>query len=172
VIWYSSNDVGSNKAATGVKNILQFVMNNLDTNIIVVRVPYRYVLPMSSGVNREVSLFNKKLEKCLNSFNCVTLISDDWPRKNYTKHGMHLNILGKSNMVKQIVKCVYSLIDKVAKAPIELDWENKYNANVNEVMENDLIGVTLVAEAVTVNNVDKHTRRKPVTRSSNFLWEN
>jgi hypothetical protein len=30
VIWYGSNDVNSNNAATGVKNILQFVMNNLD----------------------------------------------------------------------------------------------------------------------------------------------
>jgi hypothetical protein len=126
---------------------------------------------MSSGVNREVSLFNKKLEKCL-TFNCMTIISDDWPRKNYTKHGMHLNRLGKSNMVKQIVKFIYSSIDKVAKAPIELDWKNEYNTSVNEVMENDLIGVSLVAEAVTVNNVDKRTRRKPVTRSSDFLWEN
>jgi hypothetical protein len=66
----------------------------------------------------------------------------------------------------------YSSIDKVAKAPIELDWKNEYNASVNEVMENDLIRVSLVAEAVTVNNVDKRTRRKPVTRSSDFLWEN
>jgi hypothetical protein len=45
VIWYGSNDVSSNKAATGMKNILQFVMNNLDTNIIVVTVPHRYDLP-------------------------------------------------------------------------------------------------------------------------------
>jgi hypothetical protein len=81
---------------------------------------------------------------------------------------MHLNRLGKSNMVKQIVKCIYSSTDKAAKAPIELDWKYEYNTSVNKVMENDLIEVSLVAEAVTVNNVDKRTRRKPVTRSSDF----
>jgi hypothetical protein len=36
VMWHGSKDVSSNKAASGMKNILQFVINNLHTNIIVV----------------------------------------------------------------------------------------------------------------------------------------
>jgi hypothetical protein len=65
VIWYGSKNICNNKAAYGVKNILQFVMNNLHSNIIVISMPYRCDLPMSSYVKKEILLFNKKLEKCL-----------------------------------------------------------------------------------------------------------
>jgi hypothetical protein len=68
---------------------------DLHTNIIVVNVPYRYDLPVSSSINRELSIFNKKLEKCLKSVNCITLITTNCIRTNFTKHGMHLYNIGK-----------------------------------------------------------------------------
>jgi hypothetical protein len=52
VMWHGSKDVSSNNAASGMKNILQFVINNLHTNIIVVNAPYRYDLPVASCINR------------------------------------------------------------------------------------------------------------------------
>jgi hypothetical protein len=39
VLWQGSRDVSSNRATSGVKNILQFVMNNLHSNIIVISMP-------------------------------------------------------------------------------------------------------------------------------------
>jgi hypothetical protein len=74
VLWQGSRDVSSNRTTFRVKNILQFVMNNLHSNIIVINVPYRHDLPMWSCLNKEILSFSKKLEKCLKSFNSVSLI--------------------------------------------------------------------------------------------------
>jgi hypothetical protein len=58
-------------------------MNNLHSNIFVISMPYRRDLPMPWYVNKEMSLFIKKLEKCLKSFNCVSLIKTYYTRENY-----------------------------------------------------------------------------------------
>jgi hypothetical protein len=84
-------------------------MNNSHTNIIVVNVPYRYDLLESSYVNGEVALFNMKLERYLKLFNWVTLLTTNCPRRNFTKHGMHLSNLGKSDVSKQIVNVYLKL---------------------------------------------------------------
>jgi uncharacterized protein YceH (UPF0502 family) len=81
---------------------------------------------------------------------------------------MHLNSLGKLNVSRQIVKCIHTLINKEAKAPIKLDWRTEYDTTVSDVMEVDSTYASLVLGA---NTVDKCTRRKPITRSSDFLWE-
>jgi hypothetical protein len=174
VIWYGSNDISSNRSAPGVKNILQFVINNLHTNIIVVNVPHRYDLPMSSCVNRKITLFNKKLEKCLKSFNCVNLIKMDCNRKNFTKHGMHLNSQGKLKMSKQIVKCIPIVTNKVVKTPIKLGCKIEYDMNTNDTNVNDAIvrvstDVSIISEVDTVSNVNKCIRRKPITRNTDFF---
>jgi hypothetical protein len=46
VLWQGLKDASSNRATFGVKNILQFVMNNLLSNIILISMPYRRDLPM------------------------------------------------------------------------------------------------------------------------------
>jgi hypothetical protein len=55
---------------------------------------------MSSYVNKEISLFNKKLEKCLKSFNGVSLIKTNYTRENSNRPGMYLNSLSKVNVLK------------------------------------------------------------------------
>jgi hypothetical protein len=134
IIWYGSNDVSSNNTSSGVRNILQLVMNNSHMNIIVVNVPYRYDILESSYVNGEVALFNRKLEKYLKLFNWVTLLTTDCSRSNFTKHGMHLNNLRKSNASKQIVKCILETMKEVPKALITLDWKSVYDPSVNDIL--------------------------------------
>jgi hypothetical protein len=51
---------------------------------------YSRDLPMWLCVNKEISSFNKKLEKCLKSFNGVSLIKTDYARDNFTRLGMYL----------------------------------------------------------------------------------
>lgn len=83
---------------------------------------------------------------------------------------MRLNSLGKSNVSKQIVKCTGTTINKIVKVPIKLDWRTEYDISSNEVTEMDLTSAALSA-AGTDNTLDKRIRRKPVTRSTDFLWE-
>jgi hypothetical protein len=42
VVWCGSNDIARNNTSTGLRNIRQFIRNNIHTNIIVVGVPHRY----------------------------------------------------------------------------------------------------------------------------------
>jgi hypothetical protein len=53
----------------------------------------------------------------------MTLLTTDCSRIDFTKHGMHLNNLGKSNVSKQIVKCILETMKEVPKALITLDWK-------------------------------------------------
>jgi hypothetical protein len=89
-------------------------------------------------VNREVSLFNKKFEKYPKPFNCVSLIMTDCFRENFTRHGMHLNSLGKLNVSRQIVKCIHTMINKEVKTPIKLGWGTEY-----DTVDGDVSGFSL-----------------------------
>jgi hypothetical protein len=115
-------------------NILEYVINNSHTNIIVVNVPYRYNLLKSSYANGETALLNRKFEKYLKLFNWVTLLTTDGSTRNFTKHGMHLNNLGKSNVSKQIVKCILGTLKEIPKALITLDWKSVYDPSVNDIL--------------------------------------
>jgi hypothetical protein len=60
------------------------------------------------------------------------------------------------------------MINKVVKTPIKIDWRAEYDAVVNDP---DWISITCTSTAVGVNTVDKRIRRKPIMRSTDFLWE-
>jgi hypothetical protein len=113
-------------------------------------------------------------------------------RENFTKHGMHLNSLGKLNVSRQIVKCVHTIINKEVKTPIKLGWRTEYEtadcevselgsvyeSPISEVTEHNKVdsdalemGPTYAPPAASVlgaDILDKHTRRKPVSMSSDF----
>jgi hypothetical protein len=76
-------------------------------------------------MNKEISLFIKKLEKCLKSFNGVSLIKTNYTRENSTGPVMYLNDLSKVNVVRQIMKNIHTTMNKEEKAPIELDWRTE-----------------------------------------------
>jgi hypothetical protein len=147
-------------------------------------------------VNKEISSFNKKLQKCLKSFNGVSLIKTDYARDNFTRLGMYLNSLGKVNVARQIMECIYSMINREVKAPISLDWKRDMvdskmtesgPAHATVTLEADTLDktadgdttrlrsevslVSSVSPRPTTNTLDKRTRRKPMMRSSDFLWE-
>jgi hypothetical protein len=80
---------------------------------------------------------------------------------------MHLNNLGKSNVASQIVKCIHTMINKVVKTPIKLDWragsckENLAVSSSGEERQEEKIPLTLPC---------KRIRRLPTNRSEDFLW--
>jgi hypothetical protein len=151
---------------------------------------------MSSYVNREVSLFNMKLEKSLNPLNCMSLIMTDCFRENFTKHGMHLNSLSKLNVSRQIVKCVHTMINKEVRTLIKLGWRTEYEtvdcdasevgsvyaSPASEVTEHNTVDSDVIemgptyapiaASVLGADILDKCTRRKSMSRSSDFLWGN
>ena len=58
-------------------------------------VPPRHDLPEWSCVNNESKVFNRKLLKLMKPYTHVLAVTTDTGRKFYTRHGLHMNNLGK-----------------------------------------------------------------------------
>jgi hypothetical protein len=60
------------------------------------------------------------------------------------------------------------MLNKGVKAPIQLAWRAEC-----DVADNDPVGISLTCTliAVDVNTADRRIRRKPIMRSTDFLWE-
>jgi hypothetical protein len=63
-----TKNVRRNETSVGLKHTQAFVNNNSHTNVILMRVPYRYDLHINSCVNKEVTVFNRKLRKQMKVF--------------------------------------------------------------------------------------------------------
>jgi ABC-type transporter lipoprotein component MlaA len=58
-------------------------------------VPNRYDLANWSCVNSEVKTFYRNLEKIVKIFEHVLVVKIDLTREHFTRHGLHMNTLGK-----------------------------------------------------------------------------
>jgi hypothetical protein len=57
-------DVGRNESKKGLRHLNHFVKNN-NTNIIMLNVPQRYDFDVTSCVNKEITVFNRTLQKVM-----------------------------------------------------------------------------------------------------------
>jgi hypothetical protein len=87
VFWGGANDVSKNNPEIGLRHIINFVEDNSHTNSILFSVPYRYDLIKSSCVNKEITMFNRKLAKCIKIYEHCTLLNIDLNRGLFTNHG-------------------------------------------------------------------------------------
>jgi hypothetical protein len=60
-----ANDLYKNNKDTALAQIVKFIQNNYNTNIIVMSIPHRYNLSFSSYVNSEIQKFNRRLNEML-----------------------------------------------------------------------------------------------------------
>jgi len=67
VIGSGTNDYELNEISLTLQNI-NFIKSNSHTSIILINVPFRYDLPNSVSVNKNISILNRKLQKLLNFF--------------------------------------------------------------------------------------------------------
>jgi hypothetical protein len=102
ILWSGGNDVAKNNTMKAFRCLVDFAKNSSHTNVTLTRVPHRHDLMSSSCVNEEVRAFNQKLMKIRKIFGHVSIMELDPNREYYTKHGHHLNILGKAKVSKQL----------------------------------------------------------------------
>ena len=67
-----------------------------------VTAPRRYDLQETSRANKEIEVFNRKLHKVVKTADNAKVLQADLSRKDFTCHGLHLNISGKEKMAKLI----------------------------------------------------------------------
>jgi hypothetical protein len=123
VIWGGANDIAKNETNIGLTHITNFVKLRKHTNVLLMGVPTRFDLSPTSCVNSEVIAFNRKLYKRMKQFEHVKIIDSELQRKYFTKHGMHMNIVGKEIMVQRIAEKVRETFSKGTTSTIILRWK-------------------------------------------------
>jgi translation initiation factor 2 gamma subunit (eIF-2gamma) len=101
VMWGGTRDIGRNEANKALHQISKFVQSHNQTNVIVMSAPHRYNLDPNSCVNKEVTVFNRKLRKYLKTCDNAMVLDVDPPRELYTRHSLHMNKNGKEQMAKK-----------------------------------------------------------------------
>jgi hypothetical protein len=136
VVWGGTRDVSRNESLKGLNQISQFVESHSQTNVVVVNVPHRFDLEAHSCVNDEVKAFNRTLSKltknCLNA-TTLTVTSD---RDHFTKHGLHLNKKGKTQMAVSIMSTIKEIFKKQKNNPNKMSREEELKLGVNTVNNN------------------------------------
>jgi hypothetical protein len=86
-------------------------------------ITHRHDLVEYSCVHRAIQVFNHKLKKVANSFKHVTIMKCNYNREYFTKHGMHLNRIGKGLVAKQLASEIWYLSAAEEIPPISLGWK-------------------------------------------------
>ena len=114
----------------GPKTTMDFIKTNNHTNIILVTVPPRYDLMLSSCVNSEIKSFKTELKKMVKVYQHMSVLEMDNDRKLLTNHSLHLSGQGQEVLFKLIVSHTYSILEQKIDAPIILNWKSDQNLTV------------------------------------------
>jgi hypothetical protein len=85
--------------------------------------PHRFDLEESSCVNKEVKVFNRKLNKIMKRYNHIKVINMSAKRDHYTQHGLHMNKTGKEWITRITADIINKLFANSKPAPITLEWK-------------------------------------------------
>ena len=160
IISSGTNDLEQNGFKDTFQNIRSFITNNYHSNILLMNIPYRYDLPNSHEVNKEISAINSKLKKLVRALPHARYICSDNDRKLFTNHGLHRNKLGKMLISLQLAEYIITTFGHKSTTPISLRW---YNDEEGNSLHHDL------SQTTQNRNSNRH-RKTPITRSNDFLW--
>jgi len=120
-----TRDISRNESKSGLSVLQQFAQRTGNTNVILLEAPIRYDLPLSSCVNTEVKLFNKRMRGLMIPFDHIKFMSISTERGHHTRHGLHLTKKAKNwmadNLVREIMKPHHST---KTNPPIVIHWKD------------------------------------------------
>jgi len=194
ILWGGSNDVSKNNSQEVLKHLVHFVQSNNHTNIILLCAPTRHDLPEWSCVNNEVKAFNRKLSKLVKPYKHVLIVIADTDRKFFTRHGLHLNNLGKEDIASKVSMAVTSIFQK-QNVITHLFWKNGYDISVESLSDNQAKNKSVTnangnstetaiplqtdskADQTASEDISdeeprmsKRKKKPPTTKSEDFLW--
>lgn len=105
VFLFGANDTYCNEAHKFLRALKQFLAQHSYCNIVVCTIPFRYDLPTWSIVNTEIRKVNKILLGLRKFFRKLVVIDiSNIGKRFHTRHGLHLNPLGKSLISEMILE--------------------------------------------------------------------
>jgi lysophospholipase L1-like esterase len=115
IFWGGTNDVARNASSNGLTHIMESLMRNQHTNIILLNAPHRFDLGDSSCEDEEVRALNRKLSKIAKRFENISIVNVESQRHLFTRNGLHMNITGKKVMVKRLATVIPEIIGNYKK---------------------------------------------------------
>ena len=161
VIGYGTNDYEANNFPKTITNITNFIQVNNQSNIIVMNLFHRYDLPNPPTINKIITNLNNKLQKLVTVFPHVKFLETNINRSLFTKHGLHMNKIGKQIVNYQIASLLSTTTAQKKPQLIILDWHTTQACTYLSYEEN--------LTTTSTRNSNRH-KKCPVTRSSDFLW--
>ena len=89
-------DVARNEINYGLRHLTHFLRRTSSNNILILDIPHCLDLVNSSCVNKEIIVYNRKLQKIVKISNHVQIQTISRDRTCYTMHRVHMNSLGKN----------------------------------------------------------------------------
>ena len=121
-------DVARNETNNGLRHLTHFLKRTSSTNFLILKVPHCLALVNLSCVNKESIVYNRKLPKIVKTSNHVQIQTMSRDTMCYTKHGRHMNLLGKNWMCQEIAKKILDqLSTKSDNLHIPLYWKSPHS---------------------------------------------
>ena len=117
------NNICKNESFTGLTCVTQSMQNRRNTNVIIMNAPHRFDLEESLCVNKEIKVFNRKLNKIKKRYIHTEDTDMGKNTDHYTKHGLHMNKSGKEWLTRRIADNFNKLFSDQKPAPIILEWK-------------------------------------------------
>jgi hypothetical protein len=164
-------DVAKNDTMKAFRCLVDFVKNSSYTNVIFSSVANRHDLMSSSCVNEEVRALNRKLMKIRKIFGHVSILEINPNREYYTKHGHHLNGLGKAEVSKQLPLQLLSVLQWKRDVRISLSWIKDHTNNMHDETQK-LVKNPPATTTTEQNNSTQNLEEKPpvttITEQNNY----
>jgi hypothetical protein len=118
IVCGGTNNISKNESDKGLRYVTQLVHNKRNTNMIIINAPHRFDLEESSCVNKEVKVFNRKLNEIVERYSHVKAVDMSTKRDHYTRHGLHMNKTGKDWITRKTADVINKLFATSKPAPI------------------------------------------------------
>jgi hypothetical protein len=145
----------------------KFALQNKHTNISTVAPSHRYDLLDFSYVNQETQVFNRKLRKLIKDMQHVSVLDTNLTRDDFTRHGLHLNSLGKERIAKTIGKSITTL-STTGNPTISLNWKEVPLAASTVDTKMEPAGKNDNGEHRNAARSSRRPKRPPITRNEDF----
>jgi len=117
VLWGGSSNISKNNMREAITNVFELVKESKEANIILINAPHRHDLIPELCVKKEVSKYNRFLEKLAKLYNKVSYFEADLDRSHFTRHGMHMNAKGKDYLSHQLAVQIDPIFNKPQSPP-------------------------------------------------------
>ena len=168
-----TRDISRNEAKSGLCSLMEFAQRTSNTNVILLEAPHRYDLPLSSCVNMEARLFNKRMRSLMTPFRHVKVLNMSTEREHHTRHGLHLNKKGKYWVTNNLVKKIKNFyFPHNITPPIVLQWKDANENTTEQVSQTEYQDKNTSVTKVSGNQTENQAEDLSLTQVSDNLTDN